>query len=270
MMNNIEWLRRLKSDPEVLSFSVDGARMFVDGNLPQYNVELKHGDIIFLEAPERRVRIEGTARQGEFELLEGETMVELLILAGHISDSRADLRNVTLDRYVDGELRRAVFDLKPAGSEAAYLRDMLLEDGDVIRITPQIQQVFVMGEVNRPGVITYKQTWTVFDYLAQAGSWTPAGHEKFIAIIHHPRDLHTPCLESDMCIVNWPKFYEKEVPMSYVVLPGDVIYVPPKGEKINFSTVTSAINTLFLGVNFFNDLNTGGGTKEEPEPTPTE
>jgi hypothetical protein len=103
-------------------------------------------------------------------------------------------------------------------------------------------------------------------YLSQAGGWTNNAHVKFVTLIRHPNDLSQPCTESDLCILDMRKIYKEPESIQYFVQPGDVIYVPPKGERITLSTVTTALNTAFLGVNFFENLNDNASNPpDEPE-----
>jgi protein involved in polysaccharide export with SLBB domain len=50
--------------------------------------------------------------------------------------------------------------------------DLLLRDGDVVRVERLVSSVRVDGEVNRPGFLRYEAGQTVEDYVRQAGGYT--------------------------------------------------------------------------------------------------
>jgi protein involved in polysaccharide export with SLBB domain len=50
--------------------------------------------------------------------------------------------------------------------------DLLLRDGDVVRVERLVSSVRVDGEVRRPGILSYMPGLTMRDYVAQAGGFT--------------------------------------------------------------------------------------------------
>jgi protein involved in polysaccharide export with SLBB domain len=50
--------------------------------------------------------------------------------------------------------------------------DLLLRDGDVVRVERLVSSIRVDGEVWRPGILNFMREESVEDYIAQAGGYT--------------------------------------------------------------------------------------------------
>lgn len=50
--------------------------------------------------------------------------------------------------------------------------DLLLRDGDIVRIEPLVNSIRVDGEVRRPGILTYVRGRNAGDYVSEAGGFT--------------------------------------------------------------------------------------------------
>ena len=50
--------------------------------------------------------------------------------------------------------------------------DLLLRDGDVVRVERLVSSIRVDGEVRRPGILNFVRGESVEDYVAQAGGYT--------------------------------------------------------------------------------------------------
>lgn len=141
-----------KREVEVLENSGQGPRIRVDfarysnlGDLSQ-NPRLRPNETVFVPATARRIEISGqVARPGSYELLAGESLNDLLALAGGTSAS-ADLDSVQLGRLGPSGQRDSVrLNLQdPAGGQTT------LRDGDKIEIYDKslnMGRVVAIGEL---------------------------------------------------------------------------------------------------------------------------
>jgi hypothetical protein len=107
----------------------------------------------------------------------------------------------------------------------------------------------------------------VTDYISAAGGMTPVAHPRFISIIRQPRNLTRPDLATQFTKLDLELLKRPDLLSDVILEPGDVIYVPPKGTEVNLSTITSALNTLFLGLNFFDNLNDNSSGSDSSDDT---
>jgi protein involved in polysaccharide export with SLBB domain len=115
--------------------------------------------------------------------------------------------------------------------------DLLMEDGDIVRVDPITASVRVDGEVKRPGVIAFVEGRSVDEYVQLAGGYSKRASKGQVRITsrtngHTSRAKDTPTLA-----------------------PGDLIWVPEKGDSNllqNSQTamlVLAQIATVILAIN---------------------
>ena len=168
----------------------DGERMYVYF-IPQYHQQ--HEAVIIGEVQ----------RPGTYPIVEGRTRLSGLVRAADGFQPAADLsairvhRRSTLatekDQELDRLLRLSRNDLtsteyemlrtKLAGLREDYRvdwarlengkdLDLLLRDGDSVRVERLVSSIRVDGEVRRPGILNFVPGESVEDYVAQAGGFT--------------------------------------------------------------------------------------------------
>lgn len=166
---------------------IDLYRYLVKGDASQ-DVRLQQGDIVFVPAAARRVRIEGPViRPAIFQLRPGETLSDLLEYAGGVRPD-AELRQVQIERILPPEQRRpgrdrAVIDvaLGPAGEDGRVGEEVSLRDGDRVTVYAVREearnQVQVSGAVWRPGRYGAGEDTRLWDVIRKAGGLLPDAHE---------------------------------------------------------------------------------------------
>jgi len=168
----------------------NGERMYVYF-IPQYRQQ--HEAVILGEVQ----------RPGTYPIVEGRTRLSNLVSSADGFQDGADLsairvhRRNTLttekDQELDRLLRLSRNDLtsseyemlrtKLAGQREDYRvdwarlegskdLDLLLRDGDVVRVERLVSSIRVDGEVWRPGILNFMREESVEDYIAQAGGYT--------------------------------------------------------------------------------------------------
>ncbi|MCC7479093.1 polysaccharide biosynthesis/export family protein [bacterium] len=219
-------------------------------------VPLLPGDIVYLPTPLRSVTVFGVAQPGRYELLEEENLADVLRLAGTV-DLNSDLCNAIIERD-DGCCNQAQLyvDIASGMNHLEELAAFEVQDRDIIRIQPRERRIFVLGEVQQAGAFDYAYDSLVTDYLAQAGGMTGDANTGWLALIRGNRDRRYPLEPAEVIQVNFKEIQKgHEMPNDYRLLPGDTIYVPPKGASFSFSQVISSLTSGFAIFKLFDDGN---------------
>lgn len=129
------------------------------------DVQLKHGDVIFVSPMKASVEIAGSVkRPALYEVKSGETIEQLLSMAGGAS-AGAYPQSVVLERFNSNNLR----DLLNLDLTNKVNRQMALRDGDVLRLpetSPRIENVVtIAGAVVRPGHYSWQQGMRINDLI---------------------------------------------------------------------------------------------------------
>ena len=268
-------LNDLLSRSDIHSFKVDLAQLTRGAQLEQ-NIELRAGDIVFLTYGEQGAAVIGGgpklvklvtiptpapgAQAGSnpvgttYGLLPGETLADLLRLAGYEESPDLDLRNVLIESHgADGQLKRIVANLDPASSDLD-LSTVQLAHRDTVRIVPYINQVFVVGSVRTAGAFGYNPTYKAMDYLTLAGGPAGDAHLRFVKVLRQGRTVGARVEQPQTFNIDLGKDLKGLPAEGYSIIPGDIIFVPSKGYEPSIRDVTSAMSSIFLGINFFEDL----------------
>ena len=242
------WIEQRKQDPNSTISIIDPLLLTTEGELSRYNVALQDRDVIYIPVPERYITMNGTTNEGRFELLPGETLGDMLRLAGTL-DYSADLVNSIIYRYDEwGNLERLVLNLHQVLNDLSLIENFELQNRDYIAIVPRENRIFVLGEANAPGAFGFREDENVLDYIAEAGGETEEAHLAWIAIIRQNRDRLNPDIAPEVIRVNFKEIH-KGFPLCTDIFlnPGDVIYIPPKGKSFEFGEILSTMSTLITG-----------------------
>jgi polysaccharide biosynthesis/export protein len=147
------------------------------------DVRLETGDVVFVPVHGAQVQIQGEViRPGTYELLPGETLAELVRMAGGFSPS-ASRRRVQIQRIVPPSERtmpgrdRYVVDVGPQGMQDGTAPAFALEAGDRVRVFPIAErvraQVSVTGNVWLDGIQGFVPGMKLSDALRAAGGLRP-------------------------------------------------------------------------------------------------
>jgi len=112
------------------------------------NVQLRDQDIIFIPIYEKKVEVLGTfKRNGYFELVERETLADLIRYAGNFSEV-AYKHRLSITKYTDKEM-------KIADVEMTEFDNYIPDNGDVIKadsvVNRFLNRISILGSVYRPG-----------------------------------------------------------------------------------------------------------------------
>ena len=141
-----------------------------DGNFvkqPQVSINV-------VQARGNQVSVLGqVGRPGRYPLETGEVrMTDMLATAGGVAPGGSDIVVVVGTR--NGQPHRVEVDLPSVFAPNRRSADVLLENGDVIWIE-RAPQIYMYGEVQRPGAMRLERNMTVMQALASAGGLTQRG-----------------------------------------------------------------------------------------------
>lgn len=177
-----------------------------------------------------RVYVTGFAREpGSYTVSNLSTVVNALLQAGGPS-AGGSFRNVTLLRDGQEIARIDLYDLLLRGDRS---KDAVLENGDVIFVSPLGQQVAVIGSVNKEAIYELAGGETVADLLALAGGPSALG-ESARAIVYRANDGKE----------FGPVEVEGAQLASTAINTADIIQVLPKGSLIQPRSRQSIVVTI--------------------------
>jgi len=222
----------------------------IEGEIEQKNFYLEYGDVIYIPDPEISINLDGFRRPGPYEVLPGETWADIIRLAGEPTHLR-DIANIILERRdSEGTLSQLFYNLNLL--EDAELARIEIEHRDHLTAVNYEVNVYVLGEVNLAGAYTYSPVSNPLDYIALAGGATGDAHLKFARIVRPPRDPNAPLDESDVYVINLMDMINDGAPMSSIGMePGDILFIPDKGEEITMGAVLSGLSVLVNTIRLF-------------------
>lgn len=151
--------------------SLDVYNLLIEG---QYNLKkrLRSGDVVFIEAKKNIVTIDGAInRPAKYEALENQKLINIIEYANGIN-RKADLKNISLERMVDGSLKTI-----PVPNNS-YFEAINVQDGDLIYIREHpYRQAKISGAVMKPGSYTMAAGETINDLIKKAGGYTDNAYE---------------------------------------------------------------------------------------------
>jgi len=113
-------------------------------------------------------------------------------------------------------------DLKKAIGEPMGRNDLILEDGDVIRVPRQLQTVKVIGEVLKPNSMIYAKGKSLKTYINGSGGFSYNAYKKATYVVYPNGSVAAN--KKFLFFNNFPK-----------VTPGSEIFVPKRAERERMS-----------------------------------
>ena len=168
-------VRHLDNTVDTLNIS----RFYREGELGA-NEFITSGDVIFIpriDLTKPYVIIEGNVgSQGVYQILPDETLLEFLVRAGALS-RKSNIENVVLLR----DDKKYLYNLLESESQ---VHKEILKTRDRIIIPTNRDQVYVKGEVYRPGPYPYLANYTARDYAGFGGVLETAKNLNSVYVIH--------------------------------------------------------------------------------------
>jgi polysaccharide biosynthesis/export protein len=119
-------------------------------------------------------------RPGRYSLeLANTRLSDLMALAGGVAPDGSDTLTVSGTR--DGKPFRTQIDFRTLFRDGSASQDIVIQNNDVVYID-RAPQVYVHGEVQRPGALRLERNMTVLQALAAAGGLTAKGTQRGIRV----------------------------------------------------------------------------------------
>ena len=212
------------------------------------NPRMRDGDHVYVFYTSRFHMLEQAGIFGEIEnpgtypLVTGQTRLSHLVLAAHGFMSRADLSAVRVFRAASSSETDPEFDRlirlsrgEMTNSEYETLRaklatrredfrvdwfrleqspelDILLRNGDIVRVDPLIASVRVEGEVRRPGIVEFEPRRTLEAYIKLAGGYSERAAKSKVRVTRAVTGQSLRAVDVQ------------------AVAPGDLIWVPERAD----------------------------------------
>ena len=169
------------------------------------------------EAPRAPVTV-----QGLYLLRHGETARDLIEAVGGFT-ALADLPNCRVERQTKEGARQVLpVDLYAIFVDHDLGTNVTLQNGDVVVVPRLRDQVYVVGEVNRPGAYDYAPGRRLTDYVGLAGGGTQRAHGKSTVI------ARLVAGQTESVPVNLSAAMGGTLDQNPELLPGDVVIVPER------------------------------------------
>ena len=139
-------------------------------------------------------------RPGRFSLeLTNTRLSDLMALAGGIAPDGSDILTVVGTR--DGKPYRAQIDFRTLFRGGNSPQDIVMQNNDVVYVD-RVAQVYIYGEVQKPGTLRLERGMTVLQALAAGGGLTVRGTQRGIRVHRKGADgvvqVLTPKLEDQL------------------------------------------------------------------------
>lgn len=150
----------------VIIETLDVYDLLIEGKF-NLNKRLRSGDVVFVKARKNIVTIDGAVnRPGKYEVFDEQNLDDLILYANGIKNT-ADLKNISLERILDGTIKSI-----PIVNNIQFTSIKSL-DGDSIYIREHPYRIAkISGAVQKPGSYVMASGETVDDLIKKAGDYT--------------------------------------------------------------------------------------------------
>jgi len=156
--------------------------------------------------------------------------------AGGASDTLAIGQSLLADLENAEPVGRLVIDLdRVLAAEPGSTSDLILRNGDLLRVPKLAQEVTVIGEVQNPTSHLYDPALTRDDYLGLSGGSNQKADDKRIYVVRANGSVETG---------SGSRWFRQEGGM----LPGDTIVVPLDAERMRPLPMWTAITTILYNL----------------------
>jgi polysaccharide export outer membrane protein len=141
--------------------------------------------IFIKEYQSKKVSIIGAVKNpGNYELIGKQTLLQVLSLAGGLTEKAAD-RIIVIRQYADGKSKSLKIDLEELMIKGNPKLNIPISSGDIINVpVERFTDIYVFGQVTKPGHIKMKKNsqMTLLRAIAQAGGFTDRARKSAVII----------------------------------------------------------------------------------------
>jgi protein-tyrosine phosphatase len=214
-------------------------RLLKDGDMTQ-NILLKPADTIVIPAKIKEVVLLGELNQpGRYKVKRQTTILDALAVAGGIRTERAVLSMA----YVARSGSALAINFKRLVDMGDLSQNILLEDNDVIYVpSSQDNKIFVLGEVNKPGLVRFTEPIDVVEAISEAGGFEVTANRSQVVVVrggpHQPKAY----------AINALKMLEGDTSERFLLDWHDIVYVP-RTAIANWNVFLSQILPTITAIN---------------------
>ena len=204
------------------------------------NIALQGGETLVV--PEDLVNVVSilgeVAKPGRFRLRGEMRVLDVLLLAGGLTEKAA----ITQARLMRDSRESAPLNLDRLLIHQDMSHNVVLEAGDALFIPEELNnKIYILGDVNRPGVVTVKGDVTLLQALAMAGGPVQRGGAtaKSAHVVRRHSDPERAVATTArveplpnggaLITVDLQRLVKGDVTLDVPVRPGDVVVVPQNG-----------------------------------------
>ena len=156
---------------------------------------IKHAQVnlIVLQFRGQQVNVLGQVnRPGRYPIEQASSLTDILALAGGVGGGGAD--QIVLIRRNGGKDERHVIDTLEMFLDGKLAKNTEVTGGDVIYV-PRYPQIYIYGEVQRPGAFRLERNMSVVQALSVGGGLTQRGTQRGIRVMRRGQGGQTQTLE---------------------------------------------------------------------------
>ena len=205
------------------------------------DIEIRSGDVIEIPMAMSKVTIVGGVnRPGNYEIIDGEQLSDLLLHAGNIINNASLTEVIFLKREIGEDkyenIKLNLHNLLVKGDQS---QNMVLKTGDIINVPVIEEYVYVQGDVSKTGRQNYDPGKKMSDYLNLAGGPLAKADLSGVTVVRSNRDKSKVINVNAYNILRLGNKNE-----DIEILAGDVINVPGNFFYVNdFASFSSIIMT---------------------------
>ncbi len=182
---------------------------------PAGNLQLQDGDLVYAPSRLNVASVFGqVGRVGSVAIHPGLKLSGLLAAAGGLKPN-ADRHKLILTRS-DGSTQ--TIDYEALVEKGDKSLDVEIKPGDVLYVPEHLNQVFVLGEVSRPGAFLWVRGMSLMNIISLAGGVTSNADLEGAQLIHKGKTKETVNLHALL--------KENKLDADKLLEPGDVVLVP--------------------------------------------
>ena len=189
---------------DIVIETLDVYDLLIDG---KYNLKkrLRSGDVIYVKPTKNIVSINGAVkRPAKYELKDDQNLSSLISYANGISNT-ADLKNIFLERVLDGSLKSIPI------VNISQFNSISVNDGDLIYIRDiPYRTAKIEGAVYKPGSYVMASGETIQDLVEKAGGYTDNAYP-FGAVFENKNAMETNKVAKDLL---YEEFLDNIIAMS--------------------------------------------------------
>ncbi|MBI2266393.1 MAG: SLBB domain-containing protein [Armatimonadetes bacterium] len=176
---------------------------------------------------------------GTYRLRKGERVRDLVYNLGGPT-VKADLEAARIERTGNnGELEAVQIDLSKALADPSSDQNVALQVGDTFMLPPLPDNIYILGEVGRPGAYPYNIGIEIREYLTQAGGFT--NHAR----ISSARVIRVANPKPRIFSLDLRKVLQGEETVDFSFRAGDVLFVP-RSEIVGWRDIVTVLSEAYF------------------------